>query len=163
MALRGGRLLENIKSRSLFGYVQCDIEATENLGETFANFPPIFNKVNVGRDDISPFMKECFEKEGILTQTWRRLISSCFLENGTIITPLLLFYLDLGPVCKKKHRFVHYTSMKCFNNFVQSAVLVRRKGDENLTSSVVAETMNLLANSSYGYQILDRRRHAIMK
>ena len=53
--------------------------------------------------------------------------------------------------------------MKCFNSFVQSAVDARRKGDENPHSSVVAETMKLLENSSYGYQIMDRIRHTITK
>ena len=37
------------------------------------------------------------------------------------------------------------------------------KGDKNPISSVVAETMKLLANSSYGYQIMDRSRHTVMK
>ena len=39
----------------------------------------------------------------------------------------------------------------------------KRKGDKKLSSSVVAETMKLLANSSYGYQIMDRSRHTKMK
>ena len=42
---------------------------------------------------------------------------------------------------------------------MQSVVDARRKGDENLDSSVVAETMKLLGNRSYGYQIMDRSRH----
>ena len=37
---------------------------------------------------------------------------------------------------------------------MQSAVDARREGDENPNSGVVAETMKLLANSSYGYQIM---------
>ena len=53
--------------------------------------------------------------------------------------------------------------MKCFNRFFQSAVDGRRKVDENSHSSVVAETTKLLANSSYGYQIMDRDRHTITK
>ena len=48
-------------------------------------------------------------------------------------------------------------------NFVQSAVNARREGGENPISSVVAETMKLLANSSYGYQIMDRSRLAVTK
>ena len=91
------------------------------------------------------------------------LISSLFLENGTLITPLLLFYLDLGLVCNKIYGFVEYTPVKCFNKFVQSAVNARREGDENPISSVVAETMKVLANSSFGYQILDRGRHTVTK
>ena len=47
--------------------------------------------------------------------------------------------------------------------FVQSAVDARRQGDENPNSSNVAETMKLLANSSYGYQIVDRSRPTAMK
>ena len=37
------------------------------------------------------------------------------------------------------------------------------QGDTNLNSSVVAETMKLLANSSHGYQIMDRSRHTVTK
>ena len=42
---------------------------------------------------------------------------------------------------------------------MQSAVDARRQGDENPNSSVVAATMKLQANGSYGYQIMDRSRH----
>ena len=44
---------------------------------------------------------------------------------------------------------------------MQSAVNARRKRDGNPNSSVVAETMKLLANSSYGYQYMDRSRHTV--
>ena len=91
------------------------------------------------------------------------LISSFFLTNGTIINPLFLFYLKLGLVCTKIHRFVQYTPRNGFDNLVQSAVDARQQGDENQNSSVVAETMKLLANSSYGYQIMDRSRHTVTK
>ena len=53
--------------------------------------------------------------------------------------------------------------MKRFNGFVKSAVNVRREGDEDPNSSVAAETMKLLANSFFGYQIMDRSRHTVAK
>ena len=118
------RLLQNIKSGSLFGYVQCDIEVPESLREAFANFPPIFKNIIVGRDDTGLFMKE-YAQKGLLTQIRGMLISSYFLENGTIITPLLLFYLDSELVSKKTDHFAQYTRMKSFNNFVQSVVNAR--------------------------------------
>ena len=83
--------------------------------------------------------------------------------KGTIHTPLLKFYLDLGLEGDRIYRFVQYTPMKCFISFVQSAVDARRKSDENPHSSVVAETMKLTANSSYGYRIMDRSRHTVTK
>ena len=161
--MREKTLLEQLKSDKLFGYVQCDIEVPEELKEKFAKFPPIFKNTNVGRHDIGVLMKDYAEKEGLLCQPRKMLISSYFLENGTLITPLLLFYLDLGLVCKKTYRFVENIPVKCFNKFVQSAVNARREGGENPNSSVVAETMKLLANSSYGYQIMDHSRHTVTK
>ena len=168
------KLLRNTKSESLFGYVQCDIEAPENLSEAFANFPLTFKNIIVGRDIIRPFIKEYAEKEGLLKQPRKMLISSQFLENGTTITPLLLCYLDLVLVCKKVYRFVQYTPTKCFNNFVQPAMNARRQRDENPNSIIVAATMEFLAiivaatmkflaNSSYGYQIMDGSRHTVTK
>ena len=46
---------------------------------------------------------------------------------------------------------------------MQSAVNACREEDENPYSSVVAETMKLLANSSYGYQFMDCSRHTVTK
>ena len=53
--------------------------------------------------------------------------------------------------------------MKCFNTFFQSAVTARREGDKNPNSSVVVETMKLLANKYFGYQIMDRSRQTVKK
>ena len=97
-----------------------------------------------------------------MPQPKRVLILSFHRKNGTIITPLLLYYLHLGLECTKIHQFVQYTPKKCFNCFVQSTVNARRQGDENPNSSVVAETMKFLAGSSYGYQIMDRSRHTVI-
>ena len=161
--LREESLLEQIRSGKLFGYVQCDIEVPEVFKKKFANFPPVFKNVNGGRHDIGSLMNDYAEKEGLLCQPRKMLISSYFLENGTLINPLLLFYLDLGLVCRWVYRFVECTPVKCFNKFVESAVAARREGDKNPNSSVVEEIMKLLANSSYGYQIMDRSRHTVIK
>ena len=156
-------LLQGIIDGRLFGYVQCDIEVPEHLQSCFSNFPPVFKNTVVSGEDIGSLMREDAEKEIIMPQPRRMLISSFFLINSTNITPLLLFFLKRGLVCKNIPRFVQYTPRKCFNNFVQSAVDARRQGDENPNSSVVAETMKLLPNSSYGYQIMDRSRHTVTK
>ena len=53
--------------------------------------------------------------------------------------------------------------MKCLVNFAQSAVIAEREEDGNFNSGVVTETMKLLENSCYGYQIMDRSRHTVTK
>ena len=90
--LREETLLEQIKSGKLFGYVQCDIEVPEELKKIFANFPTVFQNTNVDRHDIGSLMQDYAEKQVLLCQPQKMLISSYFLENGTLITPLLLFF-----------------------------------------------------------------------
>ena len=157
------QLLEEIKKGNLFGHVQCDIMVPENLRENFANFPPILKNTFVSKNDIGDLMKNYAEEERFLSQPQKMLKSSFSIQNGTLITPVLLFYLKLELVVTKIHRFVEYTPKKCFNSFVQSAVDARRQIDENPNSSVFGETMKLLANSSCGYQIMDQSRCTVTK
>ena len=105
-SLAAMQLLEEIKEGKLYSYLQCDIEIPENLMANFANFPPIFKNNLVSKSDIRDLIKNYAEEERLLSQPRKILISSFTLQNGTLITPLLLCYLQLGLVCKKIHRFV---------------------------------------------------------
>ena len=157
------QLLGGIKKGNLFGCVQCDIEVPENLRANLANFPPIFQNTLVSKNNFGDLMKTYALEEGILSQPRKMRISSFTLQKGTLVTALLLFYLQLWLVVTKVHYFVEYTPKKFFNSFVQSAVDARRQGDENSNPSVVAKTMKLLASSSYGYQIMDQNQHTATK
>ena len=126
----------------------------------FANFQWIFKNTDVSRQDIGPLRQEYTDKE-LISQLRQMLNSSFELNNGTIITPLLLFNLEMGIVSTKNSRFVEYTPVKQFNKFVQSGVTPCRQGDGNANSSVVAETKKLFANSPYSYQIMDRIDHSV--
>ena len=143
-SLAAEQLLEEIKKGKVFGYVQWDIEVPESLRSKFNNFPPLFKNTLVSKRNIGYLTKNYAEEERFLSQPRKMLISSFKLQNGTLITPLLLFYLQLALVGTQVHHFVEYAPKKCFNSFVQSPVDARRQGDENSNSSVVAETMKLL-------------------
>ena len=85
------------------------------------------------------------------------------MDNGSIITTLFNFYMELGIQFTKVYPIVQYLPRKCFNDFFQSLVDARREGDENPLSCVFAETMKLRGNSCYGYQIMNRSRNTITK
>ena len=157
------QLLEEIKSKKLFGYVQCDIEVPANLRANFAKFPPVFKNTLVSKNDAGDLLKTYADEKGIMSQARKMLISSFIVKNRTLITPLLLFYLQLGLFVSKLHRFVEYTPKKSFDSFVHSAKDTRRKSGKNPDFFVVAEAMKLLSNSSYGYQIMDRSRQSVTK
>ena len=103
------QLLQGIKKGNLFGYVQCDIEVPGNLRANFASFPPRFKNSLLSQRDNGDLMKTYAEEEGIMSQPRKTMISSFTLQNGTLITPLLLFHLQPGLAVTKIHRFVEYT------------------------------------------------------
>ena len=133
------------------------------LGYKFANSPLNFKINFLSKNDSGDSMKTYAEEGGIMSQPRKMLISGFTVQNAVIFRTLLLFYLDLNLVCIEIHSFVEYTASKCFNSFVQSNVDVRRQGYENPRSSDFAERMKLLANSSHGYEIMDRSRHTLIK
>ena len=71
------------------------------------------------------------------------LSSSYFLETGTLFTHLLLFWSDLGLVCKQNYRIVEDIAVMLFNKFLQFAINAHQEGDENPYSRVVAETKEI--------------------
>ena len=162
-SLTAEQLLEELKKGKLFAYMQCDLGVHENLRSNFDNFSPMFKNTLVSKNDIGDLMKNRAKEGRLLSQHRKMLISNFTLQNGTINFPLLLFYLQLCFFCTKIHHPVKCTPKNFFNTFVQSAVDARRQSDENPNSSVVAEIMKLLANSSYGYHIFDRSRHTVRK
>ena len=107
-SLAAQQLFEELKNRKLFSHVQCDIGVAENLRPKFANFPPILKTSSATRNVFGDLMKTYAEKEGILSHRQKMLISGFTLQDGTLITPLLLFCLHLGLFCTKIHRLVEY-------------------------------------------------------
>ena len=95
-------------------------------------------------------MKLYAEENSLLKQPQQILMSSFNFSNVKPITPLLNFYLDHGLQSTKFHRYVQCTQRTVFNSFDQSVVDAGRAGDENPISHVIAETMQLLENCSYG-------------
>ena len=58
--------------------------------------------------DIDMLMKQYEEEKGLMSQPQKMSISSFKLQNETLNTPLLLFYLELGLIRPKKSlRWVH--------------------------------------------------------
>ena len=94
-------------------------------------------------------MQEYEKKSRLMTQHGRMLDSSLELTNVTIINPVLLFYMELELVCTNVYRFAQHTPNKGFDNTGQSTEKACCQRDENANSSVVAETVKLLANSSW--------------
>ena len=61
--------------------VECSIMVPEDLKEIFIEMTPIFKNIEVGRENISDYMKNIAETQGFLPRPRRCLIGSYFGEK----------------------------------------------------------------------------------
>ena len=94
------QLLREIIDGKLFGWVQCDIVVPKQLRRCFSSFPPMFKSTVINREGTGTLMRVYAKKDNFMAQPRRMLMLNFHLTNGTLITPLLLFYMKLGLVCK---------------------------------------------------------------
>ena len=58
-------LMQGLIDGRLFGYVQCDIEVPEHLGDYFSNFPPMFKNTALSKDVSEIWWKNMQKKKGL--------------------------------------------------------------------------------------------------
>jgi G:T-mismatch repair DNA endonuclease (very short patch repair protein) len=154
------QILDSIKDETLFGLVECDISVPERLKEKFSEMTPIFKNIEVGREDISPLMREYADKNKLLTTPRRTLIGSYKGEKILLATPLLKWYIDNELEVTNIYRVVEYNPVACFKQFGDKVSEARRQGDIDEIYSITGETMKLLGNSAYGKCLSNKAKHA---
>ena len=89
----------------------------------------------------------------------RSLIGSFFATKIMLATPLLKWYLAHGLEVPKIYQVVEYTPKRCFEPFGSAVSDARRAGDRDPDQAIIADTMKLVGNSSYGKTITNQERH----
>ena len=148
---------------SLFGLVQCDIRVPEHLHDHFSEMTPIFKNAEVSREDIGEFMESYANEKKLLSQPRKTLVGSYFGKNMILITPLLQWYLQHGLVITDIQQVIEYQPQRCFKTFGETVSEARRKGDEDPSKSILADTFKLLGNSAYGKTITNIAKHTDVK
>ena len=156
-------VLASVMDGTLFGCVECDIRVPDHLKESFGEMCPIFKNVEISRDDIGEYMKRYAEENKITSQPRRSLIGSYFGEKILLATPLLKWYLEHGLEVTHVYQVIEYTPNACFHPFGEAVSDARRAGDIDPNKSIIADTMKLVGNSSYGKTITNKERHRQVK
>ena len=106
-SLAAERLLEEIKKIKLFGYVQCDIEAPENLRWKFDNYSLMFKNTLVSMNDIGIWWKTLPKKKDFCLNRGKwwywashnkvddlSLLCCCFIYNWVLFAQKYSFFLS---------------------------------------------------------------------
>ncbi|KXJ10780.1 hypothetical protein AC249_AIPGENE21810, partial [Exaiptasia diaphana] len=116
----------------------------------------------ISRDDIGEFMREFAEEED-MPRPRRSLIGSYFGKKILLATPILKWYLEHGLVVTHIYQVVEYTPKGCFKPFGEAVSDARRAGDADPAKAIIADTMKLVGNSSYGKTITNQLKHRDVK
>jgi G:T-mismatch repair DNA endonuclease (very short patch repair protein) len=138
-------ILNEVRSGSFFGCVECDISTPDDKKEMFSEMAPIFKNTTITFNDIGEHMQQYVKEHPDVSSRDRRcLIGSLFGEKILLATPLLKWLLDHGLQCTHIYQTVEWASAPCFHPFMERVADARRQGDVHPSKSVIAETMKLL-------------------
>ena len=140
--------------------------STRKNESQFGYFPAIFENNSASKNDIGDSMKTYAGKKRKNVSTSKNANFKFHLtKRYTDQSSAFLFFSIVKWVSleEKQNRFIEPTLRTWFNSFVQSVVYSCRQKDKSCSSSVVADTRMLLAESYYGSQIMDCGRHTTTK
>ena len=120
---------------------------------------PIFKNTEISRDDVGEFVKAYAEESNIMHRTRRSMMG----EKILLATPLLKWYLEHGLEVTRVYQVIEYTPKPCFKTFGDAVSNARRAGDADPSKAIIADTMKLVGNSSYGETITNKERHRQVK
>ena len=157
--LNQDQIIQYIQDGHLFGFVECDIEVLDHLKYYFSEMTPIFKNVDVCLNDVGELMQEYAKQHNIKDIPCRFLIGSYFSKKIGLSMPLLKRYLEHGLVITHIYTVIEYIPNAAFNSFMMQVAQVRLDGDHDKDKALIAKTMKLIGNSSYGKLITNKEKH----
>ena len=139
--------------------MECDIEVPDHLKDYFSEMAPIFKNTEVSLKDIGQHMQDYAKEHNIQDIPHRLLIGSYSGKKIGLSTPLLRWYLNHGLVITHIYTVVEYIPNAVFNSFMTQVTQARLDGDHDNDKVLIAETMKLIGNSSYGKLITNKEKH----
>ena len=156
-------LINGILSGELYGFIFCSVDGPEDLIESLAeqNFPPIFNKVNLTEEHLSPYMKSRYMakdkklKQESLVQTFRA-------SNILLHTCLAQFYLEIGLKLFDIKWFTQYLGEASIAPFMKKVTSMRIEASQDKANpdKTKSNTAKIIGNSGkiYLFQVVDSRK-----
>ena len=115
--------------------------------------------MDVCLNDVAELMQEYAKRHNIKDVPRCLLIGSYFCKKIGLLMPLLNWYLEHGLVITHIYTVIEYIPNAAFNSFMTQVAQARLDGDHDKDKALIAETMKLIGNSSYGKLIMNKEKH----
>ena len=94
----------------------------------------------------------------LYTKAKTRLVL-CLKKRFYYIHHFLKWYLEHDLIITKFYKAIEYNKNVCFKELGESIADARRAGDADKSMEIIAKTMILIGNSSYGRCVMNKERH----
>ena len=129
----------------------------------FKEMSPLFCSTDIPFDAIGEHMQAHIWEYHLSDKPRRLLVGGMKARQILLATPLLQWYLKHGLVVTKIYQIIEFQKQRCFRNFVQDVSDARRQGDVDPDTAIIADTNEVIGNSSYGSLIMDKSKHSQVK
>ena len=144
-------ILLDIANERIHGFIVADFECGPELREKTENFPILFKKAMVSRDDCGPIMGSYLKKMKLLRKPKLELISSHTGRGLVVSTKLCAFYLRLGVRVTNVQKIIQYSLSTALKEMVDTACEMRyRASSMGPDEKAIGNLMKALVVSCYG-------------
>ena len=153
-------LCDKVMKDKLFGFLQVDIQVSDELLEKFSEFSPLFIIYEVPKEQIPQHMKDYQERTGrsMIIRT-KKLLGVSRAKGMLLYIPMLKWYFDHGLMITAIHKYLRYESRKSFSWFSKEVSKARHDGDNDPALKQLGDTYKRKGNSFFGKMIEDLMRH----
>lgn len=111
---------------------------------------PLFCTTDIPFAVIGEHMQKQVNQHNLSKEPRRQLVGGMKGKQLLLATPQLKWYLQ--PV-------VEFQQHRCFQNLVREVSDARRQGNMDPDTAIIADTIKVIGNSSYGSLIMDKTKH----
>ena len=129
------------------------------IKDKFSEMCPIFKNVDIPFEATGEQVQNFVQQNGLSKKPRRGLVGSMFGNKILLTTPLLRWSINHGLKVTKVYEVIEYAPKNCFSGFADDVSNVRREGDRDPSTAVIADTMKLHGNSGYGSTLTNKEKH----
>lgn len=153
--LTEAEMITKIKNGEIHGFVEADLDATDEAIKDFIDFPPLFIREKITINDLDDEQRNYALKNNLFTAD-RESVGMAFSAKSMVLsTELLRFYLENNIVSiSNVNKVVEFRKEAMFKDWRDNLLRMRTEA-ENKGEKVKSLLAKALGNQSYGQHLLN--------
>ena len=150
---------EEVLKDRFFGFLEVDIEVTEDKWEYFGEMCPLFINKEFTEEVCGPYTNNSLIKLDKKPSKSRKLIATLKAEKILLKSTRLRWYIEHGLIVTKLYGVIEAKRGRVFKDFMDWVTDERRKGDVDKKYALKADNSKITGNSGFGRTGMNKNKH----